>query len=55
MRQPVSKKFLWDSHSSFEVSDNVMKSGILLGCHNNQSTEKLDYIIEKLLEAESKL
>lgn len=53
MRQPVAKKFKWESHGTFEVSDEIMKSGILLGCHNRQTKEKLDYTIEKLFEAES--
>ena len=53
LRQPVAKKFEWESFGSFEVSDEIMKSGILLGCHNRQTKEKLDFTIEKLLEAES--
>ena len=52
MRQPVSRKFNWDSFGTFEVSDEIMKSGILLGSHNRQTQENLDYIIQKLFEAE---
>ncbi len=52
MRQPVSKKFLWDKSGSFEVSDMIMKSGILLGIHTKQTSEKLDYIAEKIFEIE---
>ena len=55
MRQPVSKKFEWDSFGSFEVSDEVMKSGILLGSHNRQPKENLDFLIIKIKEAEKKL
>ena len=55
MRQPVSKKFEWDSFGSFEVSDEVMKSGILLGSHNRQSQENLEYIILKIREAEKQI
>ena len=55
MRQPVSKKFKWDFHGSFEVSDEVMKSGILLGSHNRQSQENLEYLVQKLFEAEKVL
>ena len=55
MRQPVSKKFEWDSFGSFEVSDEIMKSGILLGSHNRQPKENLDFIIMKIKEAEKKL
>ena len=53
LRQPVAKKFEWESFGNFEVSDEIMKSGILLGCHNRQTKEKLDFTIEKILEAES--
>mgnify|MGYP001357209721 CR=1 FL=1 len=55
MRQPVSKKFKWDSFGDFEVSDEVMKSGILLGSHNRQPKENLDFLIMKIKEAEKKL
>lgn len=55
MRQPVAKKFEWDSYGSFKVSDEVMKSGILLGSHNRQPQENLDYIIAKIKEGEEKL
>ena len=53
LRQPVAKKFQWDSFGSFEVSDNIMESGILLGCHNRQTKEKMDYMLEKLFEIEN--
>ncbi len=52
MRQPVSKKFKWESFGSFEVSNEVMESGILLGCHNRQSKKNLEYIVSKVIEAE---
>lgn len=52
LRQPVSQKFKWDSFGTFGASDDVMQNGILLGCHNRMTREKLDYTIEKLLEAE---
>ena len=52
MRQPVAKKFKWDSFGNFDVSDEVMKSGILLGSHNKQSKENLEYIIFKIKEVE---
>ena len=52
MRQPVAKKFKWDSFGDFDVSDEIMKTGILLGSHNRQSKENLDYLIRKLIEAE---
>ena len=52
LRQPVSQKFKWDSFGTFGASDEVMGNGILLGCHNQMTRKKLDYTIEKLLEAE---
>ena len=52
-RQPVAKKFIWESYGNFSVSDNIMESGILLGCHNRQTKEKMDYTLEKLFEAEN--
>lgn len=55
LRQPVAKKFKWDSHDSFEVSDEVMQNGLLLGCHNQMTKEKMDFMIEKIMEAESAL
>ena len=53
LRQPVAKKFEWDSFGGFAVSDNIMESGILLGCHNRQTKEKMDYMLEKLFEIEN--
>ena len=52
MRQPVAKKFKWDKYGTFEVSDKIMKSGILLGIHNRQSQDNLNYIVKKVFEAE---
>ena len=52
LRQPVAKKFKWEAFGSFSISDNIMESGILLGCHNRQTKEKMDYMLEKLFEAE---
>jgi CDP-6-deoxy-D-xylo-4-hexulose-3-dehydrase len=55
LRQPVAKKFEWDSYGSFEISDEIMQNGILLGCHNQMTEEKMNYMIEKIFEAESKI
>ncbi len=52
MRQPVAEKFKWESLGTFDVSDEVMKSGILLGCHNRQTLENLEYIVQKVFESE---
>ena len=53
LRQPVAKKFKWESYGNFSVSDNIMESGILLGCHNRMTKAKIDYTLEKLFEAEN--
>jgi len=53
LRQPVAKKFKWESFGSFSVSDNIMESGILLGCHNRQTKAKMDYMLAKLFEVEN--
>ena len=55
LRQPVAKKFVWDSHGSFEISDKIMQNGVLLGCHNQMSKKKMDYMLEKIFEAESNI
>ncbi len=52
MRQPVAKKFKWESYGTFEISDEVMRSGILLGSHNRQPIENLEFIVSKIKEAE---
>lgn len=52
IRQPVSKHFEFDTSGTFDVSDNIMRNGILLGCHNRMSVAQLDYLIAKLFEAE---
>ena len=53
LRQPVAKKFNWDSFGDFKNCDEIMQNGILLGCHNQMSKEKMDYMLEKIFEAES--
>lgn len=55
MRQPVAKKFDWECFGTFEVSDEVMKSGILLGSHNRQTQLKLEFLVNKIKEAEKVL
>jgi CDP-6-deoxy-D-xylo-4-hexulose-3-dehydrase len=55
LRQPVAKKFTWDSCGSFEISDEIMQNGILLGCHNQMTIEKMDYMVKKIFEAESEI
>ena len=52
LKQPVSNKFSWDSHGTFDVSDEIMQNGIMLGCHNQMNNEKLEYLQKKVFEAE---
>ena len=52
LRQPVAKKFKWESFGSFIISDQIMRSGLLLGSHNRQPIENLEFIISKIKEAE---
>ena len=53
LKQPVSEKFKWESFGCFDSSDEIMKNGVLLGCHNQMTKEKMDYMIEKIFEAEN--
>lgn len=53
LKQPVAEKFTWDSHGTFEVSDEIMQNGIMLGCHNQMNEEKMAYMKEKVFEAEA--
>ena len=55
LRQPVAESFQWDSHGSFEVADEIMENGILLGCHNRMNDKKINYMLAKIFEAESSL
>lgn len=52
LRQPVARKFKWDSYGQFNASDQIMENGVLLGCHNRMTYEKMDYLISKIIEAE---
>jgi CDP-6-deoxy-D-xylo-4-hexulose-3-dehydrase len=55
LRQPVAEKFEWESHGLFEVADEIMQNGLLLGCHNQMSEEKMHYMIQKINEAEKNI
>jgi len=45
IKQPVMKNLYYKKHAkSFEVADDVMKNGILLGCHQGMKKSELDYI-----------
>ena len=53
LKQPVAEKFIWDSHGSFEISDEIMQNGIMLGCHNQMNDEKMAYMQEIVFKAEA--
>ena len=53
LKQPVAEKFIWDSHGSFEISDEIMQNGIMLGCHNQMTEEKMAYMQEIVFKAEA--
>ena len=53
LKQPVSQKFKWDSYGTFEISDEIMQNGIMLGCHNQMDAQKIAYLQEKVFEAEA--
>ena len=45
LRQPVMKNRTFKKHKScFKIADDVMKNGILLGCHQGMIKSDLDYI-----------
>lgn len=49
-RQPVAKKFKWEVHGELTVADQIMESGLLIGCHSKLNTAQLDFMIEQILE-----
>jgi CDP-6-deoxy-D-xylo-4-hexulose-3-dehydrase len=51
----VAKKFKWDSYGSFDISDNIMRNGVLLGCHNQMTDEKMNYMLEVVAQAEKNI
>jgi CDP-4-dehydro-6-deoxyglucose reductase, E1 len=55
LKQPVSNKFSWDSHGSFDISDEIMQNGIMLGCHNQMDEQKMKYLQQKVFEAEASI
>tara|TARA_B100001093_G_scaffold508933_1_gene572049 strand:+ start:1022 stop:2224 length:1203 start_codon:yes stop_codon:yes gene_type:complete len=45
LRQPIMKKRLYKKVKNAEInSDNVMKNGLLIGCHHGLNQKNLDYI-----------
>lgn len=49
-RQPVAKKFNWEVHGNLTISDQIMESGILIGCHSKLNSAQLDFVLEQILE-----
>lgn len=49
-RQPVAKKFNWEVHGALTVADQIMESGLLIGCHSKLSIAQLDFVIEQISE-----
>lgn len=47
-KHPVMKMYEHKIGSSTEVSDNIMKNGFALGCHQHINEEALDYIISHI-------
>ena len=53
IKQPVAKKFTWDSFGDFEISDEIMQNGIMLGCHNQMDSKKMAYMQDMVFKAEA--
>jgi CDP-6-deoxy-D-xylo-4-hexulose-3-dehydrase len=53
LKQPVAEKFIWDSYGGFDISDEIMQNGIMLGCHNQMDAKKMEYMQEIVFEAEA--
>ncbi len=48
LRQPIMKNKKYKKFSSkFVNSDNVMRNGILIGCHHGLSTKEMNYMMNK--------
>ncbi len=49
-RHPVAKKFKWSVYGNLNNSNKIMRSGILLGCHELITDKHINYLKEKLGE-----
>ena len=50
LRQPVMKNKIYKKHPECDpIADNVMKNGILLGCHQGMKKNELDYICQTFI------
>ena len=51
LKQPVMKNKIYKKHSKCDaIANNVMKNGILLGCHQGMKKNELDYICQTFLK-----
>jgi CDP-6-deoxy-D-xylo-4-hexulose-3-dehydrase len=51
LKQPVMKNRKYKKHPQCDaVADNVMKNGILLGCHQGMKKNELDYICQTFIK-----
>jgi CDP-6-deoxy-D-xylo-4-hexulose-3-dehydrase len=51
LKQPVMKNRIYKKHPQCDaIANNVMKNGILLGCHQGMKKNELDYICQTFLK-----
>ena len=51
LRQPIMKNRIFKKHKDCDkIADDVMKNGILIGCHHGMTGGDLKFIIEKFIE-----
>jgi CDP-6-deoxy-D-xylo-4-hexulose-3-dehydrase len=51
LKQPVMKNKIYKKHPKCDaIANNVMKNGILLGCHQDMKKNELDYICQTFLK-----
>jgi CDP-6-deoxy-D-xylo-4-hexulose-3-dehydrase len=51
LKQPVMKNRIYKKHPQCDaIANNVMKNGILLGCHQGMKKSELDYICQTFLK-----
>ena len=47
-RQPVAKKFKWKSHGKLNISNHIMESGMLIGCHELIDNNDINFIKKQI-------
>ena len=51
LRQPIMKNRIFKKHKNCDkIADDVMKNGILIGCHHGMTDGDLKFIMEKFIE-----